>query len=95
MYDKPNGTVKFIDFGLACQMKKKREHLDLAGTPYYLAPEVLTGHYGVECDVWSLGVVLYQLISGRVPFNANTQSDLFDKISNKQPNIPKHFTSDL
>ena len=47
MFDKKGGTVKFIDFGLACQMKKAKENLDLAGTPYYLAPEVLTGKYGV------------------------------------------------
>lgn len=78
MYDKPNGTVKFIDFGLACQMKGGEK--DIAGTPYYLAPEVLTGYYDYECDIWSLGVVLFQLLSGKMPFDGRSQQQLFDNI---------------
>lgn len=41
----------------------------LAGTPYFISPEVLNEDYGKECDIWSCGVVLYMIISGMYPFD--------------------------
>jgi calcium-dependent protein kinase len=53
----------------------------IAGTPYYMAPEVLQGKYGMECDVWSTGVLLYLLLSGLLPFGGESRTIIFDKIS--------------
>jgi calcium-dependent protein kinase len=68
MYD-GNGEVKLIDFGLSRKMEKKSRSLStMAGTLAYMAPEIIRGQYGKECDIWSLGVLLYILLSGYPPF---------------------------
>ena len=61
------GNVKLIDFGLAVASRKKNL-TDMAGTPDYMAPEVIKGQYQSKADIWSLGVVLYTLVSGYLPF---------------------------
>jgi len=69
MYDK-QGEVKLIDFGLAKQVVGKEKLHTVAGTPYFIAPEVLNGNYGKECDFWSVGVLLYLLVTGSYPFDS-------------------------
>jgi serine/threonine protein kinase len=75
-----DNEIKFIDFGFALVVNQKKSELDVAGTPYYIAPEVLTGKYGKECDIWSLGVCFYQLLTGYMPFDGNSQQEVFAKI---------------
>jgi len=74
--------IKIIDFGLSKQCNKN-EHKKLqtiVGTPFYVAPEVLSGDYGFECDCWSLGVIMYVLLSGYLPFYGKNERDVFEKI---------------
>jgi len=52
----------------------------LVGTPYYVAPEVIRGKYGPECDVWSIGIMMYCMLSGKVPFTGETQQEILKKI---------------
>ena len=52
----------------------------VVGTPYYVAPEVLSGTYNKECDLWSFGVLLYILLSGYLPFGGDNAQDVFKKI---------------
>ena len=59
--------IKFVDFGLA-SIKKSKNALKCVGTLYYMAPEVFRGNYDEKCDMWSLGVLLYVLLSGYLPF---------------------------
>lgn len=77
--------VKLIDFGLSLVKKGAYNKIKLAGTPYYFAPEVIDEVYGKECDIWSLGVSFYQLLSDKkepycFPFPATTMDDLISKI---------------
>lgn len=81
MFDKPGGTVKFIDFGLACQMKNIKK-FDQAGTPKYMAPEAFKGKSGAESDIWSLGVVIYLFMSGHAPFQGKSMEKLEANVLN-------------
>lgn len=75
---------KLIDFGLCIQADNRRAQHDIAGTPYYIAPDVLSGTYGKECDIWSLGVCLYQFLSGDFPFDGDDMPEIFEKIKSGQ-----------
>eukprot|EP00906_Rhabdomonas_costata_P024487 RCo035187 len=91
-------VVKLGDFGVAKHLLCRA---DLAttciGTPYYLSPEIcLNRPYGAKSDVWSLGVVLYELCSLRHPFDASCQAALIMKIIHGQyPQISARYTPAL
>ncbi len=69
-----------IDFGLSKYYKENRNMKTRVGTCFYIAPEVLRGKYTESCDIWSLGVILYVLLFGEQPFDANTDSQIYKKI---------------
>jgi len=60
--------LKLIDFGLSCYFNPTDILQEAVGTPYYVAPEVLAKRYNEKCDIWSIGVMAYMLLSGVPPF---------------------------
>lgn len=73
-----DNEIKLADFGLSHQCWAKNAKMkEMVGTPYYVAPEVLNGKYTFKCDLWSIGVLTYILLSGYIPFNGDTVSDVF------------------
>lgn len=80
----PTAELKVIDFGLS-KFTKPGEWMDArVGTPYYMAPEVLTKRYDHRIDLWSCGVVLYILLCGYPPFWGDRDSEIFSKIRRGQ-----------
>ena len=75
-----DGLVKFIDFGFAIAQHKARAVMDICGSPYYIAPEVLAKNYGPKCDIWSCGVITYIVLSGIPPFNGASDQEIMKKV---------------
>lgn len=72
--------MKVIDWGCAKRFGKDKL-TDLVGTPYYIAPEVTKRSYDEKCDIWSLGAILYTLLSGEPPFLGETAQEVLDKVN--------------
>ena len=72
--------VKIIDFGTAKIFDKNKIPRAIVGSIYYIAPEVILKKYGKECDMWSLGVILYMFIVGHAPFDGRSNRDIMEKI---------------
>lgn len=79
--------IRVIDFGLSfIWHKSMREELalkedkKLIGTPYYMSPEVLSFSYDERCDIWSLGVILYMMVTGMPPFDGEKEIEIMENI---------------
>lgn len=79
--------LKLIDFGLSCKCAPGQQLSTKVGTPYYVAPEVLGGKYDMGCDVWSIGVIMYVMLSGYPPFNGRTDEDVLQKVKSGKFNF--------
>ena len=51
------------------------------GTPYYMAPEVMKGNYDEKCDIWSIGCILYAMLTGFPPFGGASEAETLAKVS--------------
>ncbi|GAB0492589.1 hypothetical protein MMPV_003857 [Pyropia vietnamensis] len=90
-----SGHVRIADFGLSKLLSDEGAGLTktLCGTRHYCAPEAVAGHaYGQSCDVWSLGVLAYELLCGQTPFHAEEINDVFVRILTADVEYPSHLT---
>jgi len=73
-------NIKIIDFGTARIFDKNRKPQSIVGSSYYIAPEVLRQKYNKECDLWSVGVILYMFIVGHAPFDGCDDEEITNNI---------------
>ena len=72
-------ALKLIDFGLSIQQNAKKDNRRV-GTPYYMSPEMVRGNFNYASDVWSIGVILFIMVTGKQPFRGKSKEEVFEKI---------------
>lgn len=96
-----NDNLKVTDFGLSSivpnRVGRNKMLMTTCGTPNYVAPEVIKekGYDGFMADVWSMGIILYVMLAGCLPFEDNDIDSLFRKIEAGKVKYPNHFAKDV
>jgi len=90
-----DGSVKIADFGIATKNGEKSKEDAVTGTVYYCAPEILMGQpAGVASDIYSMGIIFFEMLTGTVPFDAATTEDVaVAHIKRRFPEPSKIFQS--
>ena len=81
---------KIIDFGLSRFLGAKQVAKARVGSPFFMAPEVISQKYTKSCDVWSVGVLAYYMLSGKHPFTGESIEEVFGAITNYK--LPKDWS---
>uniref|UniRef100_M4BPY6 Protein kinase domain-containing protein n=1 Tax=Hyaloperonospora arabidopsidis (strain Emoy2) TaxID=559515 RepID=M4BPY6_HYAAE len=74
------GSIRLCNFGLSTRLQRGEKLIEPVGTIDYVAPEVLDGEYDEKCDLWSVGVICFELLTGTSPFHGETIDDTMEKI---------------
>ena len=89
-----DGHIKLIDFGLCKLLNNKNNNFSVCGSPDYVAPEVLFNNkYDNKVDIWSLGVMIYEMLSGYLPFKIKSNKISMD-LYNQKVQMFKYFSKD-
>ncbi|XP_064434247.1 serine/threonine-protein kinase ULK1 isoform X6 [Mirounga angustirostris] len=96
----PNSIrVKIADFGFARYLQSNMMAATLCGSPMYMAPEVIMSqHYDGKADLWSIGTIVYQCLTGKAPFQASSPQDLrlfYERNKTLVPTIPRETSAPL
>lgn len=84
-----NGLVKIGDYGLSkfISCSRRSGQTESVGTVHYMAPEIGNGRYGKEIDIYALGVMLYEMLTGRVPFDGESVGEVLMKHLTAEPDL--------
>ncbi|XP_027890539.1 serine/threonine-protein kinase ULK1a isoform X1 [Xiphophorus couchianus] len=94
-----NTSIKIADFGFARHLQLNTMAATLCGSPMYMAPEVIMSqNYDAKADLWSIGTIVYQCLTGKAPFHASSPQELrlfYESNETLLPSIPKETSAYL
>ena len=83
-------NIKISDFSSARSFRKHKNLTKKVGTPYYIAPEVLNRNYNEKCDIWSIGVLMFMLLSGKPPFWGDSDKEIIQMVKEGKMDFRKN-----
>ncbi|UCF31418.1 MAG: protein kinase [bacterium] len=92
---RPDGTVALLDYGIVRQMEEAETSSTIIGTRPYMSPEQVNGRSERRSDIWALGVVLFQMYTGHLPFDGVTELELMENILKQEPPTPRSLNPDI
>ena len=88
--------IKISDFGAALMASSDQTQVSGIGSPAYMSPQQIKDHpLNHQTDIYSLGVVMYQLLTGTLPFTATNNFSMMYRITNTEPPLPSSFRKDI
>lgn len=91
-----NHVLKIADFGMSKLQEGSELFRSHVGTPYYMAPQVLQRiDYTRKCDIWSIGVIFYELLFGQLPWTGRNEEGLLTSIMTQPLKVPSALTDTL
>ena len=92
---KVDGSVKLLDFGIAKELKADPYSGTSVGTKPFMAPEQIMGRSEKRSDLWALGVLMYQLYTGYLPFYDEIEREMMEKILEAEPVLPREYNEEV
>ena len=80
-------TIKLIDFGVSSRFESNLFMSDQTGTAYYMSPDVIQKRYNEKCDIWSTGVILFLMLSGKPPYTGFNEDEILQNILTQTLNL--------
>ena len=92
LYDK--SIIKLLDFGFSLRIDPEQLLSSFVGTPYNMSPEIInrSPHQPKPADVWAMGVVLFEMLTGKTPFTGVSEAALFQRIKRGKFKFPRYIS---
>jgi len=92
---RPDGSLVLLDYGIVRRMGEMETSATVIGTRPYMSPEQINGKSERRSDIWAVGVVLYQMYTGSLPFLGSTEMEFMQNILNVEPPNPRSLNQAL